>query len=116
MDFIGTYAPLSFTAADPSILFLGADNTLNYPISGATIGAQRAYFKLKNVGSGVREFRLNFGEGDEDTQGIEGIDNLTIYDLRFETDAWYSLDGVRLSGKPTKKGLYINNGRKVVIP
>ena len=28
---------------------------------------------------------------------------------------WYSLDGRRLSGKPTKKGLYIHNGRKVVI-
>ena len=32
-----------------------------------------------------------------------------------DSEAWYSLNGVRLSGKPTKKGLYINNGRKVVI-
>ena len=30
-------------------------------------------------------------------------------------DEWYSLDGRRLSGKPTKSGLYINNGRKVII-
>ena len=30
-------------------------------------------------------------------------------------DAWYSLDGRKLNGKPTKPGLYINNGRKVVI-
>ncbi len=29
--------------------------------------------------------------------------------------AWYSLDGRRLSGKPSVKGVYINNGRKVVI-
>lgn len=28
---------------------------------------------------------------------------------------WYSLDGVRLNSKPTTKGLYINNGSKVVI-
>ena len=28
---------------------------------------------------------------------------------------WYSLDGVRLNSKPTTKGLYINNGKKVVI-
>ena len=28
---------------------------------------------------------------------------------------WYSMDGRRLSGKPTTKGIYINNGRKVVI-
>ena len=30
-------------------------------------------------------------------------------------DAWYTLDGVRLDGKPTKKGLYIHGGRKVVV-
>lgn len=31
------------------------------------------------------------------------------------SDYWYTLDGRRLSDKPTKKGLYINNGNKVVI-
>ena len=36
-------------------------------------------------------------------------------EMTFDSEAWYTLDGVRLSGKPTKKGLYINNGRKVVI-
>ena len=30
-------------------------------------------------------------------------------------DEWYSLDGRRLSGKPTTKGVYINNGKKVAI-
>ena len=28
---------------------------------------------------------------------------------------WYTLEGKRLSGQPAAKGLYINNGRKVVI-
>jgi len=28
---------------------------------------------------------------------------------------WYTLDGKRLSGKPTQKGLYVRNGRKVVV-
>ena len=32
-----------------------------------------------------------------------------------ENDAWYLLDGRRLSGKPNKQGLYIWNGRKTVI-
>lgn len=31
------------------------------------------------------------------------------------SDDWYSLDGRRLSVKPSVKGVYINNGRKVVI-
>ena len=29
-------------------------------------------------------------------------------------DAWYTIDGQKLSGKPTQKGIYIHNGRKVV--
>ncbi len=36
-------------------------------------------------------------------------------EMTFDSEAWYTLNGVRLSGKPTKKGLYINNGRKVVV-
>jgi hypothetical protein len=32
-----------------------------------------------------------------------------------KTDSWYSLDGRRLSGKPTAKGIYINNGKKQII-
>jgi hypothetical protein len=28
---------------------------------------------------------------------------------------WYTLDGRKLQGKPTTKGVYINNGRSVVI-
>ena len=30
-------------------------------------------------------------------------------------DEWYSIDGRKLNGKPDAKGLYIKNGKKVVI-
>ena len=29
--------------------------------------------------------------------------------------AWYTLDGRKLDGKPTKSGVYIREGKKVVI-
>jgi len=32
-----------------------------------------------------------------------------------DADNWYTLDGLKLNGKPTQKGLYINNGKKVAI-
>ena len=32
-----------------------------------------------------------------------------------DNGAWYSLDGRRIEGKPSTKGVYINNGNKVVI-
>jgi hypothetical protein len=32
-----------------------------------------------------------------------------------KTDDWYTIDGRKLSQQPTKKGLYIHNGKKTVI-
>lgn len=31
------------------------------------------------------------------------------------TDSWYTLNGVKLDGEPTEAGVYICNGKKVVI-
>ena len=36
-------------------------------------------------------------------------------EVTFDSEACYTLGGVRLSGKPSKKGLYINNGKKGAI-
>ena len=30
-------------------------------------------------------------------------------------DAWYTLDGRRIEGQPSMKGVYINNGKKVIV-
>ena len=42
-----------------------------------------------------------------------GIGVLTVDDM--ENGSWYTLDGRKLQGKPTTKGLYIINSRKVVV-
>ena len=50
---------------------------------------------------------------DDAIDGIEEIkDSKDFKDFR---DSWFDLSGRKLGGKPTKPGLYINNGRKVVI-
>ena len=49
-----------------------------------------------------------------ETTAIGEIDT-TTGELSFDSESWYTLDGVRLSGKPSKKGLYINNGKKVIV-
>ena len=36
-------------------------------------------------------------------------------EVSFDSEAWYTLDGKRLNAKPTTKGIYVNNGKKVVI-
>ena len=49
-----------------------------------------------------------------ETTAIGEIDTKTG-EMTFDKEAWYTLDGVRLSGKPSTKGIYINNGKKIVI-
>ena len=49
--------------------------------------------------------------GDDGTTGIQQIEK----GLNLEKNGWYTLDGRRLESAPTRKGLYINNGKKVVI-
>ena len=114
VEFKGTYAPISFDAADQSILFMGADNTLYYPANGAYINACRAYFKLTDPNSQVRGFVLNFGttDDDDDPTAIQSQESRVKSQ---ESDVWYTLSGVKLANRPTRPGIYINNGKKVMV-
>jgi len=49
-----------------------------------------------------------------ETTGIGEIDTKTG-EVSFDSEAWYTIDGIRLDGKPAKSGMYINNGKKVMI-
>ena len=104
-DFCGTFWPVSFSADDlQSILMLGNNDTLYYPKSAMTFGAFHAYFTLANGAAPVR-FALNF---DEEATGIS--------DLSDEDSAQpsHDLQGRRVS-KPQAKGIYIVNGKKMVV-
>ena len=115
--FIGTYKSTTFDGLDKSVLLMGSDNTLYYPAMGAGLGAQRACLRVGEDGTQARArlmtFRIDFGDGNS-TTGIvdieQGMDN-----IEHSADSWYSLDGRRLNGKPTQRGVYLNNGKKVVI-
>ena len=114
VQMVGCYSPVSVVADDKSILFLGGDNTLYYSAENRNIRSCRAYFSVpylkQNPGAKARAFVLNF-----DDEEATGILEVSADSKEMTDDAWYSLDGVRLSGKPTQRGIYINNGNKVVI-
>jgi len=115
--FIANYDKKVFGTVDTSILFVGEGNTLYYPESGATIGACRAYFKIGEDGAASRVItgvNFDFGEDDETTE-IESVDDSQLSTLNSQLSEWYTLTGVKLEGKPTEKGVYIYNGKKIVI-
>jgi hypothetical protein len=109
VSFKGTYKSTSFDSENKSILLVGGSN-LYWPLNGASLGACRAYFQLAD-GVNAREFVLNFGDDHEVATGI----STTNFSNSTNADSWYTLDGRKLDGKPTTKGLYIHSGRKVVI-
>ena len=45
---------------------------------------------------------------------INGIGTLTLSTGEFTSEGWYTLSGRRLPAKPTQKGIYIHNGKKVI--
>ena len=83
-----------------------------YPTSGGTIGANKAYLRvptsLISTSPASANERLIIGYPEE--TGIR----LTPAPTQCE-GKWYDLHGRQLSGKPTTKGLYINNGKKYLI-
>ena len=105
-------------------MLLGGKNKLYYPAAGAGIGSCRAYFKIGEDGAAAPRltgFNIDFGEGDNAT----GIINVSA-ETRNNADGWFSdqqsecgvafsLDGRKLDGQPTAKGLYIVNGKKVIV-
>jgi hypothetical protein len=82
-----------------------------------TVGSCRAVFQLNGITAGdqpagARSFVLNLGDGE--TTGIQEVIGVNEVG-EVSDDSWYSLDGRRLSGRPTAKGLYIVNGKKMFI-
>ena len=115
VQMVGTYSPVSVTANDKSILFLGDANTLYYSTIDRQIRSCRAYFSVpyikEHAGTQARAFALSF-DGEETT----GISLTPGPSPKGEgSDYWYTIDGRKLSGKPSQRGMYINKGKKIVV-
>ena len=123
VTFVGTYGPAAIYT-DPAVnLYLGAANKLYWPTAtDFELKPFRAYFQLNNgltAGTpsspkAVRAFSLNFGD-DEATGIVSAEANSSLFTLHSSLSEWYTLDGRKLQAQPTKSGLYIHGGRKVVI-
>ncbi len=94
-----------------------------YRAQAGTLGANKAYLKLDNVTSSPAKLILfSFFNGEEEdihngiTTGIEDathqIDN---GQWTMDNAEWYNLNGQKLNGMPSSSGLYIVNGKKVLV-
>jgi hypothetical protein len=92
---------------------------------GASVPPMRCYLTYKNGSQFAGTRGMTRADEDlpqtitvrfVDTRGeVTAIGTLNTQTGEITTDGWYTLNGTRLNGKPSKRGIYINNGRKIVI-
>lgn len=97
-----------------SVLILGAANTLYYPsvVNDADdetcyMKGFRAYFQLKGTAASAASFNIDLGDGE--TTGVIDVRSKTE-DVR----SVYDLQGRKVLNA-NQKGIYIQNGKKVII-
>ena len=109
-EFIGVYKQQELQGAKQ--LWLSPDGKWGYNKNNKQIpvGATRAYLQLPENSTGNAHIFVE--EADGSTTAITAIaaDGTAI-----EATGWYTLNGIRLEGAPSQKGIYINNGKKIVI-
>ena len=110
VQFIGYFDAFTIQPeSSPSLYYLTSGNQLTYTLKERMLKACRAYFIFTaNNSSQTLDFNINFNDG------------TAIHELTPSTDAsvegiWHSVDGRRLMSKPSTRGIYIHDGRKVVI-
>ena len=113
VDFIPTLGATTIEGSDTkAVLFLAANNTLLNPSAlPADMKGFRAYFQLKGDAVNAASFNLDLGDGE--TTGIISVNGSGLMVNGY--DGCYDLLGRRIEGQPTQKGVYIVNGKKVII-
>lgn len=111
-DFVGLYADgTSTTIADGDYIMAGG--MLKCAAGGNAINAYRSYLKLKEAPQPARISIFMDGELIGEAEGIgeaTGIQGIGVK----QAEGLYNMGGQKVTGR-TKKGVYIQNGKKVVI-
>lgn len=107
---VGIYDPTDIYTPSKVTRYLGVANgttMLKTPKSGSgKLKGLRAYFVYPSSASVVKV----------SSQGVaDGIARIDGELLQPSDDSWYSLQGMRLSGRPSLPGLYIHHGRKYIV-
>lgn len=101
-SFVGTFGPTALKT-DGTNVFLGTDNVLYKPAADSnTLKGIRAYFEIPSGASA----RISMDDSDEAT-GIKTLKS------NVDENKVYNLQGQQVSR--TAKGLYIINGKKVIL-
>lgn len=108
-DFVGVETDIESLATETdgytNYILNNVDGVIGfYKAAGNSVAAGKAYLQVPTTAANAKSLKIVFG----DTTGISEINNTAKAD-----GAYYSISGVRVAN-PTK-GLYIQNGKKVIV-
>ena len=117
VQFVGTYAPETLIPNTTANLYMGNDDKLLLPTDNKEISPFNAYF-LVDIGNGlgrpgdstVKKIVMNISDGEYVVRVISIDMPVAIQD-----GAWHDLQGRKYVGTPTQSGIYIMDGRKIII-
>ena len=113
VNFVAKFSPFNITNDNiHDILFVGSNNKIGYSSAPRTLRACCAHFL---VPAGTNAKAVNKVEFLEDTSDTSAIIEVEADSQASRLSRWYTLDGVRMDSRPTTKGIFIHNGKKVVI-
>ncbi len=99
------------TVADGTVPYTLAakDGTVGfYKFVGAALNPNKAHLEITAPAQSAPAF-LGFEEN------TTAINEHELHESHELSGAWYTLDGRKLQGKPSAKGIYVRNGRKFII-
>ena len=117
-NFYGSYAPTTASSSDP-FYYVNDEGTISYGTS-ITLPALRWFIRVQNkyddgsTPQAAPARQMIIFDGESDVTGIQEVNEVSGVN-EVNDNGWYTLDGRRLVGKPAKSGIYIKNGKKVVI-
>ena len=113
-SFYATYDNTTATADDP-FYYVNIDGDISYG-DAVTVGPYRWIIRKTSKFGDTPQYarRMYFHDGEPSALVPTGIATVATEAVD-GSDNWYTLDGRQLSGKPMQRGVYVNNGRKVII-
>lgn len=115
---VGTDEAVTYASTDAA-----GETTVNYNVAGNTFvyvyattassseAKGNGVRKAPSLSTGIKIYSIKTR-----TNVVTDIKSITTAgEVTGNATDWYSINGQRISGQPTKKGLYINGGKKVIV-
>ena len=141
VKFVGTYNAFDLKLDEDWTGDVITSNSVKYIADGGAAGSEISYlsggkfvtatktisgtkYSRETLGVTFTRAYLDFNESalsaplitvEEADGSTTAISEITAEGVAVAAEGWYTIDGIKLQGVPTQKGVYINNGKKIVV-